>query len=107
MRKLANKIDELSKKNDEVRNFLESIPEWEDYYKNTLSVINAIESKPLGADPRKKDRLSSSDEYFDMIYKIKDKSRPFANKKSKNVDKSNDDDDEDEDDQVLNEVVDD
>ena len=77
MRKLANKIDELSKNNDEVRYFLESIPEWEDYYKNTLSVINAIESKPLGADPRKKDRLSNSDEYFDMIYSIKGKGRTY------------------------------
>ena len=104
MRKLANKIDELSKKNEEVRNFLESIPEWEDFYKNNLSVINAIESKPLGSDPRKKDsHLSSSDDYFDMIYRIKDKNRPFANKKSKHVEKNDDDDDED--DQVLNEVV--
>lgn len=97
MRKLANKIEELSKKNDEVRNFLESIPEWEEFYKNSISTINAIESRPLGSDPRKKDQVSNSDDYFDMFYKIKDKnSRPFANKKAKHVEKSDDDDDEDD-----------
>ena len=79
-----------------MKNFLESIPEWEDYYKNTLSVINAIESKPLGSDPRKKDRLSNSDEYFDMIYSIKGKGRHYVNKKSKHVEKINEGDDDDD-----------
>lgn len=62
---------------------MESIPEWEEFFKNVLSQVNAIESKPLGSDPRKKD-LSSSDDYFDMIYKLKDANRSgFQNRTNK------------------------
>eukprot|EP00347_Sterkiella_histriomuscorum_P002974 403366086 len=99
MRKLANKLDDLSKKNEEVQNFLESIPEWSEFHKNILTAINAIENKPLGSDPRKKD-LSSSDDYFDMIYKLKDSNRSgFQNKKKS----GNDNDDEEEDDEEADE----
>lgn len=79
MRKLANKIDELSKKNEEVLNFLESIPEWADFHSNILTVINNIESKPLASDPRKKE-ITKSDDYFDLIYKLKDHRSGFQNK---------------------------
>ena len=73
MRKLANKLNDLSKKNEEVLNFLESIPEWTEFNSNILSVINLLESKPLASDPRKKEvPTSSGDDYFDLIYKLKD-----------------------------------
>jgi hypothetical protein len=36
MRKLANKLHDLSNKNEEVSNFLESIPEWQEFYTNVL-----------------------------------------------------------------------
>lgn len=55
MRKLANKLVDLSKSNDEVQSFLESIPEWTDFYNNVLTVANSIENKPLASDPRQKD----------------------------------------------------
>ena len=35
-RKLANKLDELSRKNAELQNFLDSIPEWEEFFKNVI-----------------------------------------------------------------------
>lgn len=54
MRKLANKLHDISCKNEEVSNFLESIPEWQEFYVNILTVVNALESKPLAGDPRKK-----------------------------------------------------
>jgi hypothetical protein len=44
MRKLANKLNDLAKKNDEVQNFLESIPEWTEFNAKILSAINLIES---------------------------------------------------------------
>jgi hypothetical protein len=47
IRKIANKLSELQKKNDEVANFLDSIPEWNDYYDNDLKKANLIESRPL------------------------------------------------------------
>lgn len=52
MRKLANKLTDLSKINDEVNSFLESIPEWADYFNDVLTLVNNIENKPLASDPR-------------------------------------------------------
>ena len=83
MRKLANKLDEVSKKNEEVKNFLDSIPEWQDFYTSVLCVINAIEAKPLGNDPRKRDNSRDSDDYFDVLYKLKDANRSGFQNKSK------------------------
>lgn len=40
VRKIANKLSEMQKKNDEVQNCLESIPEWGDYYEQNLKVKN-------------------------------------------------------------------
>ncbi|CDW85807.1 UNKNOWN [Stylonychia lemnae] len=95
MRKLANKIDELSKKNEEVQNFLESIPEWTEFHQNILTVINLIESKPLASDPRKK-QTSSSDDYFDILYKIKDARSGFQNKSKKQQEQNEKPEEEDE-----------
>jgi hypothetical protein len=82
MRKLANKLNDLAKKNDEVQNFLESIPEWSEFNTNILNPINLIESQPLGSDPRKKE-VPCGDDYFDLIYKIKDARSGFQNKSKK------------------------
>lgn len=54
IRKLANKICDVAKKNEEVLNFLESIPEWQEFSDNILTLINNIEAKPLASDPKKK-----------------------------------------------------
>jgi len=52
IRKFANKLDELSKTNDEVQSCLESMPEWQEFFETNISSINLIESKPLVDDPR-------------------------------------------------------
>lgn len=52
---------------DEVYSFLESIPEWKDYFENDLAKQNAIEAKPLGADPRKG---HCSDDFIDLMFKM-------------------------------------
>jgi hypothetical protein len=97
MRKLSNKLVDLQKKNDEVSNFLESIPEWAEFHDNVLTTINAIESKPLASDPRKHD-TSNSDDYFDLIYKLKDVHRSgFQNKGKKNTESQDDNDDDNDD----------
>lgn len=62
---------ELQKQNEEVANFLESIPEWKEYYEEELQHANLIDNQPLGSDPRKKSE-SNSDDYFDLITKWKD-----------------------------------
>jgi hypothetical protein len=110
-RKLANKLDDLAKKNEEVHNFLESIPEWADFYNTVIQVINAVEAKPLGSDPRKKEISTSGDDYFDIMYRLKETSSGkggsgFQNKckSASSEDKDNNDDEdeeeEDDDDQV-------
>lgn len=70
-RKIANKLNDLQKSNEEVANFLESIPEWQEYYTNDLSKANLIEKQPLASDPWQKDTCTT-DDYFDLIYKWKD-----------------------------------
>jgi hypothetical protein len=50
IRKIANKFVDVQKINEEVSSFLDSIPEWADYYQTTLKAINEIESRPLGQD---------------------------------------------------------
>lgn len=71
IRKIANKLIELQKNNEEVANFLESIPEWKEYVEEDLEHANKIDNQPLGSDPRKKSE-SNSDDYFDLISKWKD-----------------------------------
>jgi hypothetical protein len=69
-----------------VSNFLESIPEWSEFYNTVLVPVNTIENKPLGSDPRKKHKNDAhSDDYFDLICKLKDVNRSgFQNKSKKN-----------------------
>lgn len=97
MRKLANKLSELSKKNEEVQNFLESIPEWAEFYTNVLTEINNIETRPLGSDPRKRE-APKSDDYFDLKFKRID--NKFKNLEkifgSSDKNKNNNDDEEEE-----------
>lgn len=112
MRKLANKLHDISCKNEEVSNFLESIPEWQEFYVNILTVVNALESKPLAGDPRKKQ--DDEDEYFDLLYKFKDvvNRSGFHNKHSKAAetetndqdmnDRQDEEDEEDHDNQDRN-----
>ena len=54
IRKLANRLVELKGHNEEVSNFLESIPEWAEFEQGSLARSNAIENRPLASDPRKR-----------------------------------------------------
>ena len=72
MRKIANKLADLQKSNEEVASFLDSIPEWADYCQNDLQQANARDNNPLVNDPRARDNKAGSDDYFDLIYKLKD-----------------------------------
>jgi hypothetical protein len=78
VRKIANKLIEMQKKNTEVNNCLESIPEWGEYYDNDLKIKNLIESKPLASDPRKKGAISNDDdlEFFFRIKSNSSKNKP-------------------------------
>jgi SIT4 phosphatase-associated protein len=71
IRRLATKLSDLQSKNDEVANFLDSIPEWADYVTQDLKPRNELESRPLGHDPRQRtdSNTSPSDEYFDLMFK--------------------------------------
>jgi hypothetical protein len=48
IRKLANKLLAVSKKQEEVVNFLDSIPEWSEFVSSHLEKRNEIEAKQLG-----------------------------------------------------------
>lgn len=62
IRKLSNKLVAISKKQDEVANFLDSIPEWTDFVTSHLDKRNELEAKQLG---NKKQPLTSLDEDSD------------------------------------------
>ena len=47
IRKLANKILDIQKKNEEINIILESIPEWKTFVEGDLDKANVIESRPL------------------------------------------------------------
>lgn len=99
VRKLANKISDLKKSNQEVSNILDSIPEWSDYYEQDLVKANEIESKPLGQDPRQKEgKGNSTDEYFDFIFKFKDPASGRKTSGEGGQQQDDDDDDEEEED---------
>lgn len=116
-RKMANKLDELSRKNTEVQNFLESIPEWADFFQNVIAAVNAIEAKALGSDPRARDnRSSSADDFLDIMAKFNNSgTRPgsgFSNKKfvgsshdNKQKNNNDEEDEEEEDDDDTNDRV--
>lgn len=84
VRKLANKLVDLKAHNEEVSNFLESIPEWAEFEQGPLTKANNVENKPLATDPRNKrnNQHDKDDDYFDLVYKLKDSHRSgFKNKK--------------------------
>ncbi len=91
IRRLANKICDAAKKNEEVLNFLESIPEWQEFIDKVLTLINALEAKPLANDPKSKQ--DDEDEYFDLLYKFKDvvHRSGFHNKHKTDIEKETND----------------
>lgn len=106
MRKIANKIVELKKDNEEISNFLEAIPDWDDYYQNELEKINQIESKPLAADPRSKD-ASHDDDYFvfNFISKLKGSKKKNENNDDNNNDNEEEEEEEDGEEKVTTEEI--
>ena len=48
IRKIANKLVEMQKANEEIASFLESIPEWTEYQDHELKEVNEINNKRLG-----------------------------------------------------------
>ena len=48
MRRIATKMVEAAKSNEEIASFMESIPEWGDYAQGELRLANEIMNKPLG-----------------------------------------------------------
>lgn len=97
IRKLANKLVELKGHNEEVSSFLESIPEWAEFEEGSLARSNAIENRPLATDPRRRGNQheDKDDDYFDLVYKLKDANRSgFQNKKQKEQQQNENDDDE-------------
>lgn len=94
LRKIANKLVEMKSKNQEILNFLESIPEWEEYYSENLKKINTLESTPLASDPRKKQ--VEEEDSFDIFLKLKD-FQPRSSKQSSMEEGNNDDNEEEED----------
>ncbi len=57
-------------KNEEVRSFLESIPEWAEYYANDLQKVIDIENKPLCEDPKNASSKNNDDD-MDFLWKLK------------------------------------
>ncbi len=53
MRRIASKMVEAAKSNEEIASFMESIPEWGDYAQGELRQANEIMNKPLGQDSTK------------------------------------------------------
>lgn len=69
IRKIANKLVEMQKANEEIASFLDSIPEWGEYYENELKKVNEIEARPLGQDPRaRKDSVQERDPNEDDVF---------------------------------------
>lgn len=100
VRKLGNKVADLAHKNEEVNGFLEAVPEWKEFYENSLVPANTRENTPFcDGDPRNK-QDSPEDDYLDILYKFKDSGRSgFHNRRrnDNNDDEEQDDEDEDED----------
>ena len=94
LRKIANKLVEMKSKNAEILNFLESIPEWEEYYSENLQKINTLESTPLASDPRKKQ--VEEEDSFDIFLKLKG-FQPRSSKQSCMEEANNDGNEEEED----------
>ena len=61
IRKLSNKLTSLQT-NEEVANFLESIPEWQEFVDAHLNKQNEIEAKPLGNKGQMTKRFNQDDD---------------------------------------------
>jgi hypothetical protein len=57
IRKIANKLVEMQKANEEIASFLESIPEWTEYQDTELKQANEINNKRLGQDTKQPSNL--------------------------------------------------
>ena len=79
--KLANKIVEIQKRNQEANNVLESIPDWADFVEGDLKSNNDKEAKPLGSDPRKRAAVVEDD--IESFFKIKGFGSGYSNVKLK------------------------
>lgn len=71
IRRLAHKVIELQKKNEDANNVLEAIPEWKEYCEGELLLMTTLESKPLASDPRKK-QAHQADDDIEYFFKIKE-----------------------------------
>ena len=71
----------MSKNNSEVRNCLDSMPEWGEYCENDLLPMTMIESKPLATDPRNRGSTKEEDD-LEFLFR-------FNPNMSKKIQKSN------------------
>ena len=112
IRKIANKLVEMQKANEEIASFLESIPEWGEYFEKELSKVNETEKKPLGQDNEKQRKKSedqnNEDEVFVMNFlnRFNRSQHEKEDKKKKlfggnGVSNDNEDEDDDEDNEEL------
>lgn len=76
---------------------LESNPDWRIYYESDLKVINELESRPLGNDPRKKGPANNNDDDLEFFFKIKNFGNSKLKTKDSGSDKKDDNDDNEED----------
>lgn len=90
VRKLANKLIEISKKNEEVANCLDSLPEWAEFVEGHLKKHNEIETKALGL---KKQEPEKHEDFLDMMFQMQTSS---ANDKKDDEDSDSDDEQHDE-----------
>ena len=101
IRKIANKLVEMQKANEEISSFLESIPEWGEYYENELCKQNEVESKPLGQDPRNKQQKDPYEDVNEDDIFVKNflnrYNRQQEEKKNKDFNFSGNDDEDEED----------
>ena len=104
IRKMATKLNEIQKTNEEVNNFLESIPDWGNYCSGDLAQANLIESRPLN---KEQNRQSQDDEFMsadgpDKCFKFMSFKSPHFDSLSSlkrgndNNDKENNDEEEEE-----------
>ena len=97
VRKISNKLVELQKKDDEVANFLDSIPEWAEFVDTHLKRHNEIEAKALGNKvPAEEDTKSQQDDFFEIMFKLKS-ATGTANNAQQEDSKAEDEDSDEED----------
>jgi hypothetical protein len=68
MRRIATKMVEAAKSNEEIASFMESIPEWGDYAQGELRLANEIMNKPLGQESTKRKKSQFQSEHEDDIF---------------------------------------